>query len=66
MTRQRLTPGFAGGGFVARAGRGYAVAGCAPGVAHPAEQHTFSAAVHTPIGNKDRIPKYYIHVTKGK
>lgn len=48
-------PGFAGGGFVALAGRGYAVAECAPGVAHPAGQHTFSGAVHTPIEKKTRI-----------
>lgn len=44
----KTDPGFAGGGFVALAGRGYAVAGCAPGVAHPAGQHTFSGAAHTP------------------
>lgn len=44
-------PGFAGGGFVALAGRGHAVAGCAPGIAHPAGQHTFSGAAHIPIGN---------------
>lgn len=42
-------PGFAGEVFVALAGREHAVAGCAPGIAHPAEQHTFSEAVHTPI-----------------
>lgn len=47
-------PGFAGGEFVAPAGRGYAAAGCAPGVAHLAEQHTFSGAAHTPIGNTDQ------------
>ena len=44
-------PGFAGGGFVALAGRGYAVAGCAPGIAHPVGQHTFFGAAHTPVGN---------------
>lgn len=42
-------PGFAGGGFVALAGTGYAAAGCAPGVAYPAGQHTFSGAAHTPV-----------------
>lgn len=42
-------PGFAGGGFVALAGRGHAAAECAPGVAHPAGQRTFSGAAHTPV-----------------
>lgn len=42
-------PGFAGGGFVALAGRGHAAAGCAPGAAHPAGQRTFSGAAHTPV-----------------
>lgn len=40
--------GFAGGGFVALAGTGRAAAGCAPEIAHPAEQHTFSEAPHIP------------------
>lgn len=40
--------GFAGGGFVALAGTGHAAAGCAPEIAHPAEQHTFSEAPHIP------------------
>lgn len=40
--------GFAGGGFVALAGTGYAAAGCAPEIAHPAEQHIFSEAPHIP------------------
>lgn len=45
-------PGFAGGGFVALAGRGHAVAECVPGIAHPVEPHTSSGAPHTPVGNK--------------
>lgn len=49
---QLQIPGFAGGGFVALAGRGHAAAGCAQGVGHPAGQHTFSGAAHTPIGNR--------------
>lgn len=49
--RQVQIPGFAGGGFVALAGRGYAVAGCAPGIAHPVGQHTFFGAAHIPVGN---------------
>lgn len=57
-------PGFAGGEFVAPAGRGHAVAGCAPGIVHPAEQHTFSGAAHTPIGNTDIDPKYQIYMLK--
>lgn len=40
--------GFAGGEFVALAGTGHAAAGCAPEIAHPAEQHTFSEAPHIP------------------
>lgn len=55
---QLQIPGFAGGGFVALAGRGYAAAGCAPGVAHPAGQRTFSGAAHTPVGNTDMDPEY--------
>ncbi len=51
-------PGFAGGRFVALAGSGYAAAGCAPRIAHPAGQRTFSGAAHTPIENRSMDPKY--------
>lgn len=51
MISEVQIPGFAGGGFVALAGIGYAVAGCAPTIAHPAEQHTSSGAAHTPVRN---------------
>lgn len=40
--------GFAGGGSAALAGTGHAAAGCAPGSARPAEQHTFSGAPRIP------------------
>lgn len=46
--------GFAGGEFVALAGRGCAAVVCAPRVAHPGVQHTSSGAAHTPDGNKGR------------
>lgn len=62
------TPGFAGGGFAALAGRGHAVAGCAPRIAHPAEQRTSSGAAHTPVGETDSLVQldvilsYVLHV----
>lgn len=57
-----FTPGFAGEGFVALAGRGYAVAGCAPGIAHPAGQHTFFGAAHIPVEKTSLDRKYQIYV----
>lgn len=63
-TCRLLVPGFAGGGFVALAGRGHAVAGCAPGIAHPAGQHTFSEAAHTPVGNTDVSSHLGLHQTR--
>lgn len=61
-TCQLQIPGFAGGGFVALAGTGYAAAGCAPGISHPAGQHTFSGVAHTPIRNADTHPMYLTHL----
>lgn len=48
MHKSKDSLGFAGGEFVALAGTGHAAAGCAPEIAHPAEQHTFSEAPHIP------------------
>lgn len=59
-------PGFAGVRFVALAGRGHAVAGCVPRVAHPVVQHTFSGAAHTPVanGHKTKI-LYFTNIQRG-